>query len=193
MGLPGREEGGAQLQVKGILLPVCPGPPDHAGSSLSKKGGEGQRAQATGLSVLSREVKGEYEHAGMHAGKRGLEAAWHGEQGGAPADTASWELCLQSQVPGNARFACHGFTWDAQRWGRHSSATQSSLQSLRVGGPAADAQGWDRPVSGTDAMTITLRTEPPISLGPHKAHLLRTWNLHLMGWELPEQGSALVA
>lgn len=74
VGLPGREEGGAQLQVKGILLPVCPGPPDHAGRSHSQKGGECPRAQANGPSVLTREGKGEREHARMHTPRGGV--AW---------------------------------------------------------------------------------------------------------------------
>lgn len=127
-GLPGREEGGAQLQVKGTLLPVYPNTPDQAGQSHSKKGGEGQRAQANGLSVLTREAKGEHEHARVYASHAGPRGGMAWRAGDAPADTASWELCLQSRVPGKARFACCGFAWDAQRWGRHSIATQSSFK-----------------------------------------------------------------
>lgn len=50
--------------------------------------------------------------------------------------------------------------------------------------PFANAQGWVGPISGTEAMTITLRIEPPISLGPQQS--TSPLNLLLMGWELPK-------
>lgn len=93
----------------------------------------------------------------------------------APAATASWELCLETRVPGKSVCLPWG-PWDAQRWGRHSSATQSSLQSLKAGRPAANAQGWEGPTSGVEAVTATHRTGPPINLGPQQSLSL---NLHL--------------
>lgn len=189
-GLPGREEGGAQLQIKGILLPVCPRLPDQAGYSHSKKRGEGQRVQTNGLSVLTKEMKGEHEHARMHASQAGPRGAWPGELGVLLLTLPPGSCVCRARFQGRHVLPAMGLP-GMQRWRRHSSATQSSLRSLRAGRPVASAQGWVGPTLGTDTMTITLRIEPPISLGPQQS--TSPLNLNLTGRELPEQGSALAA
>lgn len=142
----------------------------------------GQRAQAKGLSVLTREAK----HAKQGACQSNLwngSWRWLGTEswGDTPADTTSWEPCLESLVPGKSMFCLPWAYLGCTE--RHSRATQSSFQSLRAGRPVVDAQGWKGLVSGRDAMTITHRTGSPVSLGPQQS--TSPSNLHLWDGKCP--------
>lgn len=133
----GRRSPAADKRNSASCVPWASRPPP--GCSLSQKGGEGQRAQASRPECPPREVEGEREQ-GLQTGgmpimplEQGLKAVWHREprRSSYPYCALPGSCVLESQAPRRSTFCLPWSAWDAQRWGRHSSPTQSLSKCLR--------------------------------------------------------------